>query len=147
VEACSLLLAGIRPECVARVLVWEQTDGHTCVLVAVDGALAGVLSIFDPLKPEARGTVAALHQLGLEVHLVTGDNERTAQAVATRLGVACVAAERLPAGKVECVKALQRSGRVVAMVGDGINDSPALAQADVGIAVGSGGGRRGSQAG
>ena len=115
-----------------------ESRGCTCVIVAVGHTPVGVIAVVDPIKPEARGVVAALHQMGLSCVLLTGDNWRTARAVADQLGIATVHAEVLPAGKVEMVKQLQSSGRVVGMVGDGVNDSPALAQADVGIAVGSG---------
>ncbi|KAL3154215.1 hypothetical protein ABBQ32_013720 [Trebouxia sp. C0010 RCD-2024] len=115
-----------------------ENDCCTCVMVGVGEGLAGVLAIKDPLKPEARGVVAALHQAGMACHLVTGDNWRTARSIAEQLGIINVTAECLPAGKAEKIKDLQGRKKVVAMVGDGINDSPALAQADVGIAVGSG---------
>ncbi|MBX6362861.1 MAG: HAD-IC family P-type ATPase, partial [Gemmatimonadetes bacterium] len=113
-------------------------DGRTPVYVAVDGALAGVLGVADPLKPTSRGAIERLRRMGLDVVLLTGDNRRTAAAVARQAGVATVVAEVLPDGKVAEVQRLQREGRVVAMVGDGINDAPALAQADVGIALGTG---------
>jgi Cu+-exporting ATPase len=116
-----------------------ESRGCTCVIVAIGHAPVGVIAVVDPIKPEARGVVAALHQMGLSCVLLTGDNWRTARAVADQLGIADVQAEVLPAGKVEAVRELQAGGRrVVGMVGDGVNDSPALAQADVGIAVGSG---------
>ncbi|KAK9810274.1 hypothetical protein WJX72_007760 [[Myrmecia] bisecta] len=110
----------------------------TCVMVAVHDSLVAVLCITDPLKPEARGVVSALHQMGMSCHLVTGDNWRTARAIAELLGIINVTAECLPGSKAEIIMELQKRKQVVAMVGDGINDSPALAQADVGIAVGSG---------
>ncbi|KAL4539494.1 hypothetical protein Ndes2437B_g02135 [Nannochloris sp. 'desiccata'] len=116
-----------------------ESRGCTCVIVAIGHAPVGVIAIVDPIKPEARGVIAGLHQMGLSCVLLTGDNWRTARAVADQLGIADVHAEVLPAGKVEAVRKLQAGGRrVVGMVGDGVNDSPALAQADVGIAVGSG---------
>lgn len=115
-----------------------ENDCCTCVMLGVGESLAGVLAIKDPLKPEARGVVAALHQAGMACHLVTGDNWRTARSIAEQLGIINVTAECLPANKAEKIKDLQGRKKVVAMVGDGINDSPALAQADVGIAVGSG---------
>lgn len=115
-----------------------ENECCTCVMVGVGDSVAGVLSIKDPLKPEARGVVAALHQAGMACHLVTGDNWRTARSIAEQLGIINVSAECLPANKAEKIKDLQGRKKVVAMVGDGINDSPALAQADVGIAVGSG---------
>ncbi|KAL0031786.1 hypothetical protein WJX79_007431 [Trebouxia sp. C0005] len=115
-----------------------ENECCTCMMVGVGDSVAGVLSIKDPLKPEARGVVAALHQAGMACHLVTGDNWRTARSIAEQLGIINVSAECLPANKAEKIKDLQGRKKVVAMVGDGINDSPALAQADVGIAVGSG---------
>ena len=116
-----------------------QDRGCTCLMVAVSRSLVAVLAVADPLKPEARGVVSALHQMGMHCVLLTGDNWRTARAIADQLGIASVAAEVLPAGKVSKVKELQgRGGGGVAMVGDGVNDSPALAQADVGMAIGSG---------
>jgi Cu+-exporting ATPase len=117
-------------------------DGRTPVWIAVDGALAGIVSISDPVKPEARAAVAELHDAGIEVWLITGDQSPTAASVAAQVGIAAdrVRAEMLPAAKEEAVAGLQATGRVVAMVGDGINDAPALARADVGIAIGSGAG-------
>ncbi|KAL4423767.1 hypothetical protein ABPG75_001068 [Micractinium tetrahymenae] len=117
----------------------KESCGSTCVLVTVQQVLIGVIAVMDPIKPEARGVVAALHQMGMKCVLLTGDNWRTARAIADQLGVSTVFAEVLPAGKVDKVKELQaKSEHAVAMVGDGVNDSPALAQADLGIAVGSG---------
>ncbi|MBM3269321.1 MAG: copper-translocating P-type ATPase [Candidatus Sericytochromatia bacterium] len=113
-------------------------DGKTPVLVAVGGRLAGVVAIADTVKPEAAETLTALRRLGVEIVMLTGDNARTAGAVARSLGVDRVLAEVLPQDKAAEVRKLQASGRAVIMVGDGINDAPALAQADVGIALGSG---------
>ncbi len=113
-------------------------DGKTPVFVAVDGRFAGIIAIADPVKEGSAGAIRRLHALGLEVIMLTGDNRRTAEAIARRVGVDRVLAEILPAGKNEEIKRLQAQGKVVAMVGDGINDAPALAQADVGIAMGSG---------
>jgi heavy metal translocating P-type ATPase len=113
-------------------------EGKTPLYVAVDGRLAAVLAVADPIKGSTPEAVAELHRLGLRVAMITGDNRRTAEAIARRLGIDEVAAEVLPDGKVEAVKGLQGQGRKVAFVGDGINDAPALAQADVGIAIGTG---------
>jgi len=115
-----------------------QAEAQTVIAVVVEDELAAVVSIADPLKPDARDAVDRLREAGLEPVMLTGDNRRTAAAVARRLGIGEVHAEVLPAQKAERIRALQRDGTRVAMVGDGINDAPALMQADVGIAIGAG---------
>jgi Cu+-exporting ATPase len=112
--------------------------GATAVLVAEEGEVLGLLAISDPLRPEAAAAVASLRALGHEVVLLTGDQPATARAVARQLGIQEVHAGRLPAEKAAFVGSLRESGRRVAMVGDGINDAPALARATVGVALGSG---------
>jgi P-type Cu+ transporter len=112
--------------------------GRTPVYVAIDGELVAVLGIADPIKPTSPAAIERLHRMGLRVVMLTGDNERTARAIAREAGIDAVVAEVLPEGKVAEIQRLQQEGRVVAMVGDGINDAPALAQADVGIAIGTG---------
>ena len=112
--------------------------GGGSIHVAVEGRFAGLLAVSDPIKAATPEAVAALRALGVRVVMATGDGETTARAVAARLGIDEVHAEVRPADKLALVAALQREGRVVAMAGDGINDAPALAQADVGIAMGTG---------
>ncbi|HFC04827.1 MAG TPA: copper-translocating P-type ATPase [Rhizobiales bacterium] len=116
---------------------WED-EGKTAVLVAIDGRLAGVMAIADPIRSETAGAIAGLKKQGIVPIMLTGDAERTARTIAGLAGIDTFYAETRPEGKVEVIKELQGQGKVVAMVGDGINDAPALALADVGIAMGSG---------
>lgn len=108
------------------------------MFLAIDKKLAGLVSVADPVKPSAVEAIQALHRDGLRIVMLTGDSWTTARAVAARLGIDDVKAEVLPQAKAEAIKQLQKEGRIVAMAGDGINDAPALAQAHVGIAMGSG---------
>lgn len=112
--------------------------GRTPVFVAIDGALAGLIAVADPIKATSRDAIARLQAMGLSVVMLTGDNLRTANAIAHAVGVERVVAGVMPAGKVDEIRRLQATGVVVAMVGDGVNDAPALAQADVGMAMGTG---------
>jgi Cu+-exporting ATPase len=115
-----------------------EEDGKTAMLVAVDGEAAGLIAVADTLMEYSVEAVRTLQKMGLEVIMITGDNERTAKAIARQVGVNRVLAEVLPEDKASEIKRLQDEGKIVAMVGDGINDAPALAQANIGIAVGSG---------
>src|SRR5262249_14491222 len=115
-----------------------RADGQTVMFVAVDGKPAGLVGVADPIKASTSEAISALHDAGVRIVMLTGDSATTAQAVAKKLGLDDVKAEVLPDQKAEVVKQLQRAGRVVAMAGDGINDAPALAQAQVGIAMGTG---------
>lgn len=115
-----------------------EKQGKTTVLISIDSKLAGAIAIADTIKDKARETVAELQKEGLRVVMLTGDNETTAHAIAAQVGITDVVANVLPGDKADVVKKLQAENKVVAMVGDGINDAPALAQADIGIAIGSG---------
>ena len=129
---------GVDPAPLAQQAADLAQAGKTAIMVAVDGRAAGLIGVADTLRPSAKATVAGLKARGLRVVMVTGDNSRTGQAIGTELGVSDVIADVLPAGKVDAIRALQADGAKVAFVGDGINDAPALAAADVGIAIGTG---------
>ncbi|MGG0495149.1 heavy metal translocating P-type ATPase [Priestia megaterium] len=115
-----------------------EQEGKTAMLVALDGKYAGMLAVADTIKATSKEAVSRLKEMGLEVMMITGDNRQTAQAIAMQAGIEHVIAEVLPEGKAEEVKKLQQQGKKVAMVGDGINDAPALALADIGMAIGTG---------
>jgi Cu+-exporting ATPase len=128
----------VSPSALSPQLSALSAKGRTVVLIAADGQPAGILAIADPIKASSRSALGELRKLGIELVLLTGDNEQTGQAIASEVGIGRVVANVLPEGKVAEVKRLQAEGHVVAMAGDGINDAPALAQADIGIAMGTG---------
>ncbi|MEM3126596.1 MAG: heavy metal translocating P-type ATPase [Candidatus Woesearchaeota archaeon] len=115
-----------------------EAQGKTTILVAVDGEFLGIVAMADTLKEYSREAVKSLQEKGIEVYMITGDNERTARAIASQVGIEKVFAQVLPEDKEQKIKELQQQGKIVAMVGDGINDAPALAQSDLGIAIGAG---------
>jgi len=125
-------------EDVNKVVSKKEEEGKTVMLAAIDGVLVGAIAVADTVKPEAAKVVSKLKAMGIAVWMVTGDNKRTANAIAKSLNIENVFAEVLPINKSEFVQKVKEEGYVVAMVGDGINDSPALAAADVGIAIGAG---------
>lgn len=129
---------GIEAKAVEETMARLEQEGKTAMLVGAGGKLAGVIAVADTLKPEAKEAVAALQSEGIEVVMLSGDNRRTAEAIGRELGIERVIAEVLPADKAKVIQDLQQQRKVVAMVGDGVNDAPALAAADIGIAIGSG---------
>ncbi|HDZ73926.1 MAG TPA: HAD family hydrolase, partial [Aurantimonas coralicida] len=116
----------------------RRDQGETVMFVVLEGKIAGLVSVADPVKETTPAALKALHKQGFRIIMATGDNERTAKAVAGRLGIDEIRADVLPEDKARIIKELQAEGRKVAMAGDGVNDAPALAQADVGIAMGTG---------
>ena len=132
------LFAEDLPAALATALASAQAAGQTVVAAGWDGAVRGLLIVADAPKPSSALAVTELKALGLRPVLLTGDNAATAAAVAAEVGIAEVIADVLPAGKAGVIRGLQAEGRVVAMVGDGVNDAPALAQADLGLAIGTG---------
>jgi Cu+-exporting ATPase len=129
---------GIEPQQLPQQAEAGRAQGQTVMLLAIDGIAAGLLGVADPVKETTPQAIQDLHQEGVKVVMLTGDNRTTADAVAARLGIDRVEAEVLPEQKADIVRQLQAQGAIVAMAGDGINDAPALAQAHVGIAMGSG---------
>ncbi|CAN5756258.1 heavy metal translocating P-type ATPase [soil metagenome] len=129
---------GVAVDTLGEVAVQRAENAETPIFVARDGRVLGLITVSDPIRPQAAEAVAALHARGFEVWLVTGDASAVAHAVARQVGIEHVMAEVLPAGKAERIAELQAGGRRVAMVGDGINDAPALAKADLGVAIGTG---------
>src|SRR5699024_2048230 len=125
-------------ECADDAMAGYEDDGKPAMLVAVNGAFRGVVAVADTIKETAVEAIRQLHDQGLETIMLTGDNERTAQAIAKQVGIDQVIAQVLPEEKADKVKEIQLQGKKIAMVGDGINDAPALAVADIGIAIGTG---------
>ena len=132
-QALSIDLMSLEPE--AERL---RSEGQTVMFIAVDGRLAGLLGVADPIKPSTKDAIDLLHAAGVRITILTGDNRKTAEAVARKLGIDDVKAEVLPDQKLDVVRGLKVRGSKVAMAGDGVNDAPALAAADVGIAMGTG---------
>jgi Cu+-exporting ATPase len=128
----------VNPESMTQEAETMRADGQTVMFVAVDGKLAGLIGVADPIKATTAEAIRQLHEENIRVVMLTGDSRTTAQAVASKLGIDDVIAEVLPEDKSNAVGRLQREGRFVAMAGDGINDAPALAKAQIGIAMGTG---------
>ena len=129
---------GLNPGALSETADARRDEGETVMFIIVGNQIAGLVSVADPVKNTTPDALKELHALGLNIIMATGDNERTAKAVAARLGIDEIRADVLPADKARIIKELQEQGRKVAMAGDGVNDAPALAQADVGIAMGTG---------
>lgn len=129
---------GLSVEVFAQAAARLGDEGKTPLYAAVDGNLAAVIAVADPLKPSSRDAIKALQAMGIETVMVTGDNRRTAEAIARQVGIDKVVAEVLPEGKVKAIHEMRSGGKKLAFVGDGINDAPALAEADIGIAIGTG---------
>ncbi len=129
---------GVEAGAVEETLARLSDEGKTAMVIGVDGELAGVVAVADTVKEDSVAAIERMHELGLEVVMLTGDNRRTADAIGRQVGIDRVLAEVLPQDKANQIKLLQAEGKTVAMVGDGINDAPALAQADVGMAMGTG---------
>ncbi|HEX2952820.1 MAG TPA: heavy metal translocating P-type ATPase [Bacillota bacterium] len=123
--------------CESRLTQLEE-QGKTAMLIAVDGSIQGIVAVADVIKETSKEAIEELRKLGVEVHMLTGDNQRTAKAIAAQVGIDNIFAEVLPEHKAETVEALKKQGKIVAMVGDGINDAPALVAADIGMAIGTG---------
>ncbi|NLY85023.1 MAG: copper-translocating P-type ATPase [Tissierellia bacterium] len=129
---------GISIEMGEKDLLRLEEEGKTAMLVAIDNSLVGIIAVADQIKETSKGAIEQLKSMGLEVYMITGDNERTAKAIAREVGITNVLAEVLPENKADVVEKIKKEGKEVGMVGDGINDAPALAAADVGFAIGTG---------
>ena len=137
-NASLMAVMGLESQRLAETANARRDEGETVMFVVLDGLIAGLVSVADPIKESTPAALEALHALGFRIIMATGDNERTAKAIGARLGIDEIRADVLPADKAEIIRDLQAKGRKVAMAGDGVNDAPALAQADVGIAMGTG---------
>ena len=129
---------GISADLAEDVVVKLEDEGKTAMLMAIGGKLEGILAVADTLKESSKEAITELMNMGIDVYMITGDNRRTAAAIAKQVGIENVLAEVLPENKADEVEKLKKQGKKVAMVGDGINDAPALATADIGMAVGTG---------